>query len=792
MVSKKKPVKRTPAKKSSKKKAKSKFPISWMWLFQTSLKLCLVLVTAVFVYGIYLDSKIRKKMDGQIWSLPAQIYARPLTLYPGLEINKSEVVQELKLLNYRYVKKPRRAGEYAQSKTRLEIVRRGFDFRDGPEPDRRILVTFSGKTISEIKLVDENKKMGYVRLEPLLIDRLSANNAEDRMMVRLEDTPSLLVETLLLVEDRQFYHHKGVSLPAIGRALVANIKAGQTVQGGSTLTQQLAKNIFLSRQRSLIRKLQEAYMALIIDFRYNKDTIIEAYLNEVYLGQNGANGVYGFGLASQFYFGRPIGEISASQIAHLVALVKGPSYYDPWRSPERSLARRDLILRLMANNDLIDEDTYNSEANHDVGVIKRGAMKKQTAPAFLSLVRRELREKVGDEQLIQSGVRVFTSLDPVAQKSAEEALHYGIKEIEKARKLSHLEGAIVVTDKRKGEIIALVGGRDVKYAGFNRAMDAVRPIGSLVKPAVYLTALAGKFNLASRLKDKPIRLKNNSGSSWSPKNYDKKYRGEVSLHQSLTDSLNVPTVNLGLSVGIDNVVKTLNRMGIEKQINAYPSLVLGSLSLSPLQIAQMYQTLVSQGRYQPLVTIRAVTDGEGMALYEKSERAEQVLPADASYLTLYNLEQVTEIGTARSLTWRLPGYQFGGKTGTTDELRDSWFVGWDNRDLVSVWVGRDDNKPAGLTGSAGAVPIFAKYMKQRQPKSSQLSAPSSVVKASFIKATGQQAEENCEGIETLPVARTHLVEPKTCSIWTNPFASSEKEEEPKEKKRKNIFSRFFD
>ena len=748
-----------------KAKPKSKFSRSsiFSWFWKTSLKLSLVVFAGVFIYGIYLDSKIRSRMDGQLWQLPAQVYARPLTLYPGMALEKSEVITELKLLNYRYVQQPRRAGEFAQSKTRIEVVRRGFVFKDGPEPEKRVLIEFSGATVSSITLVDTGQKLGYVRLEPLLIDRIGTNNAEDRMMVELDKIPALLTETLLLVEDRDFYDHGGVSVMAIMRAAVANLIAGETVQGGSTLTQQLAKNIFLTRQRSLVRKAQEAYMALIIDFRYDKARILEAYLNEVYLGQNGANGIYGFGLASHFYFGRPVSELSAGQIAHLVALVKGPSYYDPWRSPERSLARRDLVLKIMAENGVIERNEYDIATSTDIGVIKRGAMGKQTAPAFLSLVRRELEEKVGGSDMIQSGVRIFTSLDPVAQASAENALAQGLAEIEKARNLSGLEGAIVVSDKRKAELIAVVGGRDVKYAGFNRAMDAVRPIGSLVKPAVYVTALEGDYQLATMLNDKPIKLKNKSGSVWVPKNYDKKYRGTVSLHDSLSASLNIPTVNLGVAVGLDKVVNTLNDMGLDKAVKPYPSLVLGSVSMSPMAVNQIYQTLVSQGLYQPLVTIRAVTDGQGKVLYEKDERARRVLDQAASYLTLYNLEEVTKSGTAQSLSWRVPGVKLGGKTGTTDELRDSWFVGWDDRDLVSVWVGRDDNKPAGLTGSSGAVPVFATYMKQRQGKSSQLKMPDDVVMGRFIAKTGQLVNDTCENIIYLPVKKTQLTSQKSCS-----------------------------
>ncbi len=762
MIRKKTNTKASPKRKTKRKAAKSGRGLG-KYLFFLGLKLSLVFAAAFSLYGIYLDNKIKEKFEGQLWTLPAQVFARPLTLYPGMEISKQEVVRELKLLNYRYAGKPKRSGEYAQSKFKLEVVRRPFDFADGHEGQKRFQVAFKNNRVTQITLLPSGKKLGYVRLDPLLIDRLNTSNNQDRMLVKRDGFPDLLVNTLLLVEDRDFYHHDGVSPLAILRALMANIKAGHTVQGGSTLTQQLAKNFFLSQQRTLWRKFQEAYMALIIDYRYSKDQVLEAYLNEVYLGQNGADGVYGFGLASHFYFGRPVSELAPGQIALLVALVKGPSFYDPWRRKERAVDRRDLVLRLMAENGLLDKAAYQYAVKQKTVVIKRGEMRKQTTPSYLSLVRRELNEKLGDRLNGETGLKIFTALDPMAQKSAENAISQGIKKLEKERKLSGLEGAMVVTDKRKGEVIALVGGREVKFAGFNRALDAQRPIGSLVKPAVFLTALEGPYSLASILEDKPVALKNKSGQVWKPKNYDKKFHGQVMLYEALMNSYNVPTVNLGMAVGLDNVVNTLHQMGVEKKIKPYPSLVLGSLSLSPLEVSQMYQTLVAQGVYQPLVTIRTVLDRDGNEIYQKNVTAEARLDKAASYLTLYNLNLVTQKGTARSLSWRLPKVKVGGKTGTTNELRDSWFVGWDNRDLVTSWIGKDDNKPAGLTGSSGALQLFSRYMKERSAKSYQLPLSDSINWAHFDKVTGQNVASHCDRSVSLPAEISKSELAKGCS-----------------------------
>lgn len=717
----KKTTKKSSIKTAAKKRNKQSKQQTWQRkLAIFSFKFGLAFSAIFILYGIYLDSKIQARFAGQIWKTPAQVYARSLVLTPNLFLPHEQLIAELKLLNYVKVSSPKKAGEFSASRNKIDIIRRSFDYLDGTEPSRRIFLNFEDDRLIKIYDVDAGKNLNSVNLDPMLLDTLQAKDQEDRILVELQDYPQMLIDTLLLVEDRNFYHHNGVSPLAIIRAAFANMNAGRTVQGGSTLTQQLVKNFFLTRERSLWRKFNEAYMALLINYRLSKDEVLTGYLNEVYLGQNFKDGVYGFGLASYFYFGRPILELSVDQIAFLVGVVKGPSYYDAWRYPERTQDRRDLILKLLAKNGYISTQEYKDAITRPLGVIPRGQMSVSKAPAFMSLLKRELNTKFGASLYDQSGLKIYTSLDPIAQKLAEVAVSGALTRLEKAKSLSGLEAAMIVTERQYGRVTAMVGGRKTQYAGFNRALDASRSIGSLVKPAIFLTAFEQGYDLNTPLADKPIRLRNQYSKNWQPKNYDRKYRGEVPLYQALMQSLNVPTVNLGMALGIDNVIESLHRLGIKEVDNTYPSMLLGALNMSPFQVSQMYQTLTSEGQYHALTGLVAVVDDSGDLVYQHNRQGEPRFARKDTDMTLYNMSLVAENGTARRLSWQFPHITLAGKTGTTDKLRDSWFVGLDNRDLVTVWLGRDDNKPAELTGSSGALTLFSDYFKQRKPDSLQL------------------------------------------------------------------------
>ncbi|MGY5739125.1 penicillin-binding protein 1B [Vibrio antiquarius] len=742
-----KQTRRTPSKKPANEK-RSWLKVLWSFSWKAGVALAAVLL---FV-GIYLDSVVKERFEGQLFELPTVVYARILNLNPGENITIQELRNELDVLNYRKVSQPRYPGEYSSSSTRIELIRRPFEFADGPEPDRHVMLHFSDSGLQRIQSLESRGDLGYLRLEPKMLGMLEKDQDEQRLFLRRDQFPEILVDALLATEDRDFYQHDGVSPLAIARAMVANIKAGRTVQGGSTLTQQLAKNLFLTRDKTLWRKVREAYIALILDYRYSKDRILEAYLNEVYLGQSGGEAIHGFGLASRYYFGQPIQELRIDQLAMLVGMVKGPSYYNPIRYPERTKERRDLVLRLLMQQNMLTSEQYEQAVSRSLDTQSKPRIASRQ-PAYFQQLSIELKEKVGERFKAETGLRVFTSLDPVSQSKMEQAIAKKIPELAK-RGGKELEAAAVAVDRHSGEIRAMVGGKRVGYEGFNRALNASRPIGSLVKPAIYLTALEQpeKYNLGTTLHDTPLSLKSSKGNVWTPRNYDRKYRGDVPLYIALAKSLNVPTVRLGMALGIPEVSDTLERLGVNKdEIRPVPSMFLGSFSLTPFEVAQMYQTLTNSGKRAKLTALRSVMDMEGNVLYQSLPRSSRAVDEQAAWLTTYAMKQGVAQGTGRFLQGQFGWAALAGKTGTSNDNRDSWFVGVDGREVTTIWLGRDDNKPVHLTGSSGALRVYAEYLKQRIPERLELPWPREITTLGFKPTSDGGLEMNCRSDYKLPV-----------------------------------------
>lgn len=736
--------KRSPNKSNQRVWLKKLWSIGW--------KVGLAGFAILLFVGIYLDSVVRQRFDGQLFSLPTVVYARILNLAPGDSISIQEVRNELDVLNYRKVRQPRYAGEYSSSSSKIELIRRPFEFTDGPEPDRRIMLHFNQSGLQRIQSLDKKGDLGYLRIEPKMLGMLEKNQDEQRLFLRRDQFPEVMVDALLVTEDRDFYQHDGVSPFAIARAMVANVKAGRTVQGGSTLTQQLAKNLFLSSDRTLWRKIREAYIALILDYRYSKDRILEAYLNEVYLGQSRGEAIHGFGLASRLYFGQPVQELRIDQLALLVGMVKGPSYYNPVRYPERARERRDLVLRLMMQQNLLTASEYDMAASRPLDIQDNPQIASRQ-PAYFQQLQIELKEKVGEAFQAEKGLRVFTSLDPVSQQELENAIAKKIPELSKVAGKS-LEGAAIAVDRHSGEIRAMVGGKRTGYDGFNRALNASRQIGSLVKPAVYLTALEQpeKYNLATTLQDKPISLKGSQGSVWSPRNYDRKYRGDVPLYLALAKSYNVPTVQLGVQLGIPNVMNTLEKLGVDRsEIKPVPSMLLGSFTLTPFQVAQMYQTITNSGRKAELSALRSVVDLEGNVLYQSLPKVHQSVDQQAAWLTTYAMKRGVLEGTGRYLNQQFGWAALAGKTGTSNDTRDSWFVGVDGREVTTIWLGRDDNKSTKLTGASGALRVYADYLKHRIPEKLTLPWPKGISTVGFKQSSQGELALSCHSSFKLPV-----------------------------------------
>ena len=704
-------------------------------------------------YSIHLARVVRVKFEGKRWAVPAQIYARPLDLYAGAAVGADQLQAELRFLGYRQVRSASGPAQWSRNGSRFVVHTRPFAFWDGDEPAQSVVITAGAGAIESIR-ADAGGAVDLMRLEPALVGSIYPSNDEDRVLVRRGDLPQHLVDGLLAVEDRRFFEHAGVDLRGIARAVWTNLRAGRTVQGGSTLTQQLVKNFILTSERSVWRKVNEALMALIVDARYSKDEILEAYANEIFLGQDGQRAIHGFGLGAFFYFNRPVSELDLHETALLVALVKGASYYNPRRNPERALERRNLVIDQMASLGMIGGDEAAQAKRQPLGVSARGRVNSHRVPAFVDLVRRQLRRDYREEDLTSEGLRIFTTLDPWVQRQAAVALDDRLSRIEKARKLKtgSLQGAVVVASVQQGEIQAVVGDRDAGYAGFNRALDAVRPIGSLVKPAIYLTALMQpqRYTLTTLVHDVEVDLRLAGGQRWRPKNYDKSTNGDVPLHEALARSLNLATVNLGLDLGVGAVADTLRALGVARDIDPYPSLFLGALSLSPLEVTQVYQTLAAGGFRSPLRAIRAVLDAEQHPLQRYPLTVAEAADARAVYLLDRNLVEVTQSGTAAALQRLLPaGLQVAGKTGTTNDLRDSWFAGFSGDRVAAVWVGLDDNTPTGLTGSQGALPVWADLMRGIDNQPLQLQPPGGV-EYHWIDPAGRLAAEGCAEAVAFP------------------------------------------
>lgn len=707
-------------------------------------------------YLIRLDEQIRTRFAGVRWALPAQVFAAPMELYPGLRLAPADLVHELQRLGYREDPHLGTTGSYMPGRGRVDMVVRAFDFWDGRQDAQRVGVLFNGGEIEALDAPQAPGAIGLLRLDPMLIGSIYPQQGEDRVLVRLAEVPPLLVRGLVAVEDRQFYDHHGVSLRSILRASLVNLRAGRVVQGGSTITQQLIKNFFLTSRQTWGRKLNEALMAVLLERHFAKDEILEAYLNEVNIGQDGSRSVHGFGLGAHFFFNKPLSELEPQEIALLIGLVKGPSYYNPRRNPQRARERRDLVLGVLHDNGLLDDAAYQRALTAPLGVdAGRPPGGVERYPAFVDLVQRQLRRQYQEHDLTHEGLRIFTTLDPRAQEALERRAVETLPQIERSRRLpaDTLETAGVIVNADSGDVQALIGGRQVRYPGFNRALDALRPIGSLVKPFIYLTALerSDQFTLASILPDDPIDLKLPTGQTWSPRNYDRKLHGPQPLFRALAQSYNLPTVHLGLTLTPKKVLATLRLAGYSGDAQALPSMLLGAIGMPPLEVAQMYATLAAGGFRAPLSAIRAVQTPAGEILSRAALQVQPVLPEAPVYLTDWALRRVVSEGTARALQTRLPGATLAGKTGTTDDYRDAWFAGYADGRVAVIWVGRDDNKPTGLSGASGALPVWGEVMADLGAGHAPEPLPPGQIETALIDLnSGLRADRWCEAAIELP------------------------------------------
>ncbi|GAB1594433.1 penicillin-binding protein 1B [Lysobacter claricitrinus] len=665
-------------------------------------------------YVTYLNHEVGQRFGQLRWQLPTRVYARPLEVAPGVVMDAATLKTELDAAAY-HAGDGAREGTYAQQGGRWTIASRGFADVDGAVPARRVEVILSGGRVMSVRDAVSHRSLRAHRLDPARIATLYGQKQEERRLVRINEVPDLLVTGLQAVEDRDFNHHIGIDFSGLARAVLVNLRSGEKRQGASTLTQQLARSglLGIGQEQTFTRKFKEIIYALLIDARYDKSVILEAYFNQVYLGQHGSQAIRGVAAGAEFWFGRDLNDLNTEQIALLIGIVRGPSYYDPRVHGDRALERRNFVLDKMLETGLIDQAEHDRAQKAPLGVTPNPtSLAPNRFPAYVDLVRRQLARDFPSEGLVGAGLSVMTAMSPSAQAYAEGAVTKTLRQLESPKR-PPLEAGVVVTNVHTGEIVAAVGAREFTEHGFNRAVEAQRPVGSLLKPFVYLLALAepNRWSLASYVEDSPITVKIQGSKPWSPGNSDGRSHGTVRVIDALALSMNQATVRVGMQVTpqrLADLIRTL--AGIEIEGNVNPSLILGAVDESPYAMAQLYQFLASGGQIQPLRAVRGVLDANGRALnrYDKPSAPAQPGDAVAARLVTYAMQQVVNRGTAHQLIADgRGGLSPAGKTGTSNDGRDSWFAGFTGDHLAVIWVGNDQNKTTGLYGATGAMRVWS-------------------------------------------------------------------------------------
>jgi penicillin-binding protein 1B len=684
----------------------------------------LVMLTFVAFLGFvgYTYVVITKKFESSArWDLPSRVYSDATQIVPGMGYTRALLEPKLNHVGYREVKKRvENPGEYRYVSDNLEIFLNNFEYPDMEFHAMPVMVEMDGSTVRSIKRLTDGITLRGVRIEPELITSIYDNEMEDRVPVSLDAVPQHVVDAIIATEDKGFYSHEGISIRGIIRAIYTDLQNKALVAGGSTLTQQLVKNLYLSHERTFTRKGREALMALLLEMRFTKEQILEAYLNEIYLGNNGSVQIAGVEQASQVYFGKKVTYLTLGEAATLAGVIRSPNVNSPLRSPDRAKVRRDTVLKLMHEQGKISQREYEETVASPLQ-FTRFPKTSRSAPFFVDLVLKQLRETYPETQLQTTGLRIFTTLDTIMQRSAEEALDNGIANLGKKYKTirnsaTPLEGVVVTIQPGTGYVKALVGGRNYSKTQFNRAIQARRQPGSLFKPFVYVTAMdpaRGREALTAStvLDDSPISVQ--AGNAvWKPQNYDNRFHGRVSVRQALAYSYNIPAVRAAINAGVPNVIKTAANIGVESRLEPYPSVSLGSFEVTPLEIAFAYSVFANLGVKAEPVSILAVVTRTGEIKETRNVKMKRVAPASVCYVMNDVLKDVFNYGTAaraRSLGFN---HAYSGKTGTTSNYRDAWFIGYSPRVLSLVWIGFDDGHSTRLAGGDACLPIWTRHMNR--------------------------------------------------------------------------------
>jgi penicillin-binding protein 1B len=750
---------------------------------------------------VQLDQVVRERFGGRLFRVPSRVLSAPTILYPGLDWKQIGLQATFQRLGYREsaTAEDLALGRYTWQGADVRIHRRAFEHPTRSEPARVLHLRLAGSVIEELRDADTGRELGAAFLEPELVGAYYGPDHEQRELVRVGDVPPHLVDAILAVEDQRFLEHRGVDFRRIVGALLANVRAGGIRQGGSTLTQQLVKNFFLTPERSYQRKFQEAVMALIVEARYEKDAILEAYLNEIYLGQRGSTAIHGVGEAAHFYFGKSVRDLVLPESALIAAIIKSPNGLSPHAdNPARTLERRDLVLELMREQGRIDDFAF-AKAQAEPLRVAELTPEPREARYFLDALQRQLPDFYGTATLTTEGLQIYSTLDLRLQRTAARALAEELARFEKAypklapKGESRLEGCLIALRPQTGEVLALVGGRDYAKSQFDRCTQARRPAGSVFKPFVYAAALepgaAGPHvTLAAWVDDTPLEISTPAGL-WRPKNFDREHHGRVPIREALERSYNVATARLGQQVGIPRVADMAHRLGIESPLSAVPSLAIGAADITPLELARAYATLANGGIRSQIRTFEDVVDPQAGTLERQPIEFERVLDGGTAYLVTSMLEGVVERGTASALrTQGLVG-PIAGKTGTSNEERDAWFVGYTPEIVAVVWVGFDEPRSLGLASAGIALPVWGRFLREAtggRVRGAFLRPPD-VEELEIDPATGSVALAGC------PARRVEYflagTEPATtCPGWSEPW----RRDEPGAPGEPNLLERIFD
>ncbi|HSB61578.1 MAG TPA: PBP1A family penicillin-binding protein [Vicinamibacteria bacterium] len=710
-----------------------------------------ILIYTYVRFGVMVD----RRLQGERWMVPSRIYARPLTLREGLPLGPRDLVKVLNGLKYEQrVENPPAPGTFVAAEKTVTFGPRPIP---GAAAEPLVVVFDKGPRVKEIRGLRTKRRYPEETLEPELITYLFDESREKRRRVRFEELPDHLIKAVLAIEDRRFFSHPGLDPFRIAGAALRNLKADTYLQGGSTITQQLCKNFFLTPERTVRRKVQEALLAFVLERRAEKRDILELYLNEIYLGQAGSFSINGVGQAARMYFHKDVANLTLPEAALIAGMIQSPNPYNPYRHPQRATERRNLVIRAMNEAGFIDEPTMEASLAAPL-VVEASSVDTVDAPYFVDLVRSQLAQRYDPKDLTTQNLSIHTTLDVQLQTLAQRAMEGGLESVQKMIKRKDappVQGCLIALEPVSGKVVALVGGRSYGASQYNRVTQARRQPGSTFKPFVYLAAFEATFDDPALPPITPATVVEDAPAvffyedkEYIPQNYEDKYFGYVTLRMALARSLNVATVKVAEMVGYQRVADLWStRLGIGAPVHPYPALALGSFEVTPFEMATAYNVLANGGlKVEPVTVVRVNDDKDRTLEQHYAPPPERVVHEETAFLVTNMLRAVVNEGTAAAArAWGFTA-DAAGKTGTTNDLRDAWFVGYTPDLLCVVWVGYDDNTPIGLSGARAALPIWVEFMKGalagREPTPFPVPAEN-VVFVDVDRDTGLLASPSC-------------------------------------------------